>query len=200
MIFGNPQEFALYVDIVDEWSKLHNNLEGLSGIWLKDQLLITNTGLISLKNDFENIIEQAPKLVECSKLYELEKLDLLKELLSLRFPNWCAASSSEWDENIDEWHDIKEVYSCDLSFESFHSGHEINQYLLGVRHNSMMKLLLYRKNKEEDFFNFEKIIENDVVCLKLSYEKFQWTVTQLDNYVSKAFRKLHDQLIRHQND
>lgn len=191
MIFGNPDEFALYVDIVDEWCSLYNNLEGLSGIWLKSELLITNTGLISLLNDFENIIEQTPQLIECPKLYKLSDVELLKELLKARFPNWCASSSLEWEENIDEWQDVKEVNACDLSFESCHTGHEINHYLLGIRNQDEVRLLLFRKSKKNDFFNFEEITNFDIASVEISYIKLQLIVSQLDNYVSAAFKSFH---------
>lgn len=188
MVFGNPDEFALYVDVVDEWCNLYDNLEGLSGIWLKGELLITNIGLISLSNDFENIIEQTPKLIACSMLYKLRDVDLLKELLKARFPNWCASSSLEWEENIDEWQDVEEVNACDLSFESCHTGHEINHYLLGIRGHNGVRLLLYRKNDTNHFFNFEKITDSDIASVEITYAKLELIVSQLESYISNAFK------------
>ncbi len=74
MIFGKPEEFALYVDTIQERSNEFNDLEGISGIWLKNRLFVTNSGLISLQRDFENIIETAPQLIECSNLYMLDRM------------------------------------------------------------------------------------------------------------------------------
>lgn len=183
MIFGNPRKFALYIDAVEEWCKVSNDLEGLSGIWIEDDLFITNTGLISLINDFENIIEKIPLLTDCPRLYELSNVELLKELLKSRFPNWYANSNADWEANIDEWHDIKEIFDYDISLESFNMGNELNYYLFCVKNCNKVKLLLYYKNKESDFFNFQRIVDRDIKCVEIPYEKIQYIINQIESYI-----------------
>ncbi|WP_010201969.1 Imm42 family immunity protein [Psychrobacter sp. PAMC 21119] len=186
MIFGKPEEFALYVDVIKERSNELNALEGVSGIWLKNELFITNTGLIALPNDFENIIEIAPQIIKCSSLYKLNNLDLLKDILNKRFPNWCVSSKEEWEKNIDKWLDIEEITEYDISLESCSIGNELNYYLLGIRNEYMMKILMYIKNKEFDFFDFGMMADSDVRCVEISYKDFRDIVDQLEGFIKKS--------------
>lgn len=186
MIFGKPEEFALYVDAIEERSNELNDLEGVSGIWLKNKLFITNTGLISLQKDFENIIETAPQLIECSNLYMLGSLDIIKELLKKRFPNWCVSSNEEWEKNIDEWLDIEEITEYDISLESCSIGNELSYYLFAIRHNDMIKILMYIQSKECDFFNFGTMVDSDVECVEISCKEFQSIINQLESFIKKS--------------
>lgn len=186
MIFGKPEEFALYVDTIEERSNELNDLEGVSGIWLKNKLFITNTGLISLQKDFENIIETAPQLIECSNLYKLNNLDLLKEILNKRFPNLCVSSNEEWEENIDEWLDIEQIIEYDISLESCSIGNELSYYLFAIRHKNMVKILMYIQNKECDFFNFGTMVDSDVECVEIYYKEFQSITNQLEGFIKKS--------------
>lgn len=186
MIFGKPEEFALYIDTIEERSNEFNDLEGISGIWLKNRLFVTNSGLISLQRDFENIIETAPQLVERSNLYMLGKLDILKEILKKRFPNWCANSDIEWEENIDEWLDIEETTQYDICLESCTIGNALSYYLFAIKNDDMVKILMYIKSKENDFFNFGTIVDSDVECVEISYKEFQTIIGQLESFIKKS--------------
>lgn len=186
MIFGKPEEFALYVDTIQERSNEFNDLEGISGIWLKNRLFVTNSGLISLQRDFENIIETAPQLIECSNLYMLDNLDILKEILKKIFPNWCANSDVEWEENIDEWLDIAETTQYDICLESCNMGNALSYYLFAVKHDDMVKILMYIKSKEHDFFNLGMIVDSDLECVEISYREFQTIIIQLESFIKKS--------------
>lgn len=186
MIFGKPEEFALYVDTIEERSNEFNDLEGISGIWLKNRLFVTNSGLISLQRDFENIIETAPQLIECSNLYMLNKLNILKEILKKRFPNWCANSDIEWEENTNEWLDIEETTQYDICLESCTMGNALSYYLFAIKNDDMVKIFMYIKSKENDFFNFETIVDSDVECVEISYKEFQTIIGQLESFIKKS--------------
>ncbi|MGX2951571.1 Imm42 family immunity protein [Ursidibacter sp. B-7004-1] len=132
MIIGNPDKFALYLDVVDEW-KNNNEINGLSGLCMNGEIFITNFGLISLDNEFLNFIEK----VQCSpineELYKLGSVELFKNLIKDRYPNWWANSQEEWDRKINDWNDISEVLLYDFRLESFSVGNEYDLYLFGIR-------------------------------------------------------------------
>lgn len=179
MIFGNPDTFAIYVDEVKHWL-LDKEINGIVGIYVNGKFLLTNYGLISFYNDFENIIEKLD-VVPCNQyVFDLTDIEILKFMLMERFPNWCANSEDEWGENLDNWYEIEENCKFDLRLESFSKGHAERFYLFGVKSmDNRIKLIFYIKNDMKDFFDFSSLDISNILSTVIDFSDYVFIIHEL---------------------
>lgn len=179
MIFGNPDTFAIYVDEVKNWL-FDKEINGIVGIYIKGRFFLTNYGLVSLYNEFENIIKVSND-IPCNQLvFNLSDVEILKFMLMERYPNWCANSEYEWEENLDNWDDVEENFKFDLSLESFSKGHNGSFHLFGARSlNDKIKLIFYIKNNLMDFFNFSLLNDSNILSIIIDISDYIFIINEL---------------------
>lgn len=179
MIFGNPDNFAIYVDEVRHWL-IDKEINGIVGIYINSQFFLTNYGLISLYNDFENILKKIDNIPCNQYIFNLSNIEILKFMLLERYPNWCANSNDEWEENLDNWNDIEENINFDLSLESFSKGHAESFHLFGIKSlDDKIKLIFYIKNNLKDFFDFSSLDDSNNFSVIIDFSDYVEIVHKL---------------------
>ena len=186
MIIGNPDNFAFYVDLVDEWC-YGSEKNGLSGVYIKGKGIISNHGLIALDSEFSNFINRVNHIPSSETLFLLDNLSLLKELIKKRFPNWWANTENDWENNIGYWKHEDEDFSFDLTLESFNIGNNEQFHLFAIRNAAIIKLLLYKKNDKSNFFNFSEISMNDITTVEVRCDYLLESISKLKSVIVQGF-------------
>lgn len=185
VIFGNPNTFAIYVDKVKSW-KLDEEINGVAGIYINGKFYLTNHGLISLHNDFLNILEKSASISHNQSVFDLPDHELLKFMLMERYPNWYANSEEDWEKNLDIWTTKQENFSFDLSLESFSIGHVEKFYLFGVRGlDDYIKLIFYIKEDTKDFFDFSSVNNSNVESVVISCKEYKRNIKKLKKFLKE---------------
>ncbi|OAV15192.1 hypothetical protein AO376_0694 [Moraxella catarrhalis] len=94
-------------------------------------------------------------------------------MLLERYPNWCANSNDEWEENLDNWNDIEENINFDLNLESFSKGHVGSFHLFGIKSlDDKIKLIFYIKNSLQDFFDFSSLDDSNNFSVIIDFSDY----------------------------
>lgn len=172
MIFGNPDTFAIYVDRVKYWL-LDQEVNGIVGIYLNGKFFLTNYGLVSFYNEFEDVLKKIDDIPCNQYVFDLPDVEILKFMLMERYPNWCANSEDEWEENLENWNEVEENIKFDLSLYSFSRGHAGSFHLFGVKSlDNKLKLVFYTKNNLKDFFDFSLLNASNIWSVIINFNDY----------------------------
>ncbi|OOS01766.1 Immunity protein 42 [Moraxella cuniculi DSM 21768] len=172
MIFGNPDTFAIYVDRVKYWL-LDQEVNGIVGIYLNGKFFSTNYGLVSFYNEFEDVFKKIDCIPCNQHVFDLPDVEILKFMLMERYPNWCANSEDEWEENLENWNEVEENIKFDLSLYSFSRGHAGSFHLFGVKSlDDKLKLVFYTKNDLKDFFDFSLLNVSNIWSVIINFNDY----------------------------
>lgn len=189
MIFGNPDKFAIYVDIVNDWHVHQSDIEGITGLYINGRLVISNYALIALHTEIESMLDFSVKnLKDIECFHVLSDEDKARHLLSLRHPDWCAQSALEFNQK--NFQDKIEVFDFDASFESFSVGHMCRLYLFIIKKNAHAEVIFIKHDvnpESPDFIDLQNITRNNISSSIISIEELSNIYDGIMEFHSKYF-------------
>ncbi len=185
MIFGSPDNFAIYLDKVENWCNgpfvegficfYINELPFPSRFYEYVSTLNTNT------HDLTRILLK-PKFNK--ELFEKDKLELSKHLLKARYPACVFNSQKEFDEEYlnDFYKDEDFDYEIDVDFLI-----RANLPVFAIKNDKSVRILLIKKFLNGDnFLNLTMLKEDDIEEVVINSD----TLENIINNVIKFYEDL----------
>lgn len=185
MIFGCPNQFAIYYDKVDCWSSDGFD-EGLIGFYINGHLFPKDMSnhvstLYTNMIDFRDCVLEEPLINE--KLFYEKKLSLCKYLLKKRYPAVIFNSQDEFDDYPDDLYEEEELTN---SMEiDFLSRARLVVFLIQNHLKVRILMLSSSRNDEEDFFNLNNLVDNDIVETIVSLDEFKTIMNDAIKWMSR---------------
>ena len=183
MIFGNPDNFAVYIDKVDSWS-INNFKEGFIWFYINSIPYPTNgyDYVSTLDVNISSLLTS--KLVnplESKELFNMETLELSKLLLKKRYPSWVFESESKYLSYPDELYEQEELlYYVDIDFLI-----KARLVMFVVKYNQKVRLIVVNTDfANDDFLDLKTLKKEYIVDKKLSIKDLNTIVANIKTYIS----------------
>ncbi|MFP1764036.1 immunity 42 family protein [Lonsdalea quercina] len=178
MVIGDPNKFAIVIDVVDEWST-NGFVSGIFYISIDGCLFpkdLLNTTLNSeIYIFFENEISSLLTKPVDIELFEEDKLTVYKRLLDITFP--------EISDDVESFPENNYLYSC-----GFNEIENAGCYLFSVSNGEQVRILGAEVVKDGT-------VNRDGSVCELSVCEVFISIAELDSIIQKFRRYYHDCIV-----
>jgi len=180
MIFGNPDRFAIYMDVVNDWCN-GSYIEGISALYMGEKYIcgeLRTCGLYSDVDDITTGILSNPPLVT-QDFFEESAVTLVKKLLKKRHPALVFNSLAEYTAYPDYLYEDNEM-TYDATFET------LSKYpykIFVFRYENLTRILCTQFNfKDSNYFNLGDVEMEGVIDLTMETEELQNIILTLKKW------------------
>ncbi|MFZ3192448.1 MAG: Imm42 family immunity protein [Moraxellaceae bacterium] len=183
MIFGSPDKFAIYLDVVDEWSEFPVYVNGLVALYIKGVRIFGDIYSLSIFDNVSGITKGAlrhTRFVD-EGFFNQSSVFLIQNLMKNRHPAHVFYSVEEFAEYPDHVYEMEDV-SFDANFDAL----EHYEYKLFVMSYAQLTRILCVKfaSNAMGFFNLTDLKEEDVLDLVLPTEELYNIVQSVEKWYS----------------
>ncbi len=183
MIFGNPDKFAIHLDIVDEWSEFPVHVNGIVALYIKGIRVFGEIKTLSIFNNVSGITQGAlrhTKFVD-EDFFNQSSIFLLQNLMKNRHPAHVFYSVEEFAEYPDYFYETEDV-SFDANFDALEQ-YEHELFVMSYAESTRILCIKFASNAME-FFNLTDLKEKDILDLVLPTEELYNIVQSVEKWYS----------------
>ena len=189
MIFGCPDRFSIYYDLVKCWST-NSFHEGVVGFYIKNKIFPLEfydyvvTLDINLKEIEDSLLR---KESADNQLFYENKLKLTRYLLKSRYPSNVFTSETNYKNYPDYLYEDEELrYSVDVEFLR-----RARLAMFIVKHKEKARLLILNFDYKGDFFNLENLRDHDIHETIISCKELRNIVEESILYYNKHLNRFN---------
>lgn len=181
MIFGSPDKFAIYLDVVDEWSELPVYVNGLVALYIKGLHIFGEINALSIFNNVSGITQGAlrhTRFVD-EGFFNQSSVFLIQNLMKNRHPAHVFYSVEEFAEYPDYFYETEDV-SFDASFDALEH-YEYKLFVMNYAESTRILCIKFTSNAM-GFFNLTDLKEEDILDLVLPTEELYNIVQSVEKW------------------
>ncbi|MBQ5446405.1 MAG: hypothetical protein IIT48_07055 [Lachnospiraceae bacterium] len=168
MIVGNPDKFAIMLDVVDEWNIDDSFNNGIMIFWINAIMFPQELESVTLNSDFRWFYQSIQNIVENETIFDMETIDAFKSMYRLVYP-----------ENYDEDND----YRFQISPQEFNDHHNL---VFAVSNGKDIRILA--SSLAYDFEESTCILEN--IDIKETFINNGYLKKMIDDIENGEMKKL----------
>jgi hypothetical protein len=188
MIFGDPDRFAMQMDIVDIWNRSTDGMEGIVNVFMGGSIIGRQDIITS--SLYQNYVglsggALAHPVQVTQDEFELDAVSVVRILTKARFPYYSFYSKEEYLESPDSWDDA--LIDADLTKDgTFELLSQYRRQLFVMGFGREIRLLCFEFSLDDvEFFNLSDLKTSDILDVIVSVDYLHEFLAQMKAWCQK---------------